>query len=58
MLKKTGENRQKYRKTIKNFKTGKKHSKISKNRQKFRKIVKNGKKPRENSQKYQKQSKI
>ena len=44
MLKKPGENRQKYRKKIKHLKTGKKQSKISKNRQKYRKIVKNGKK--------------
>ena len=46
MLKKTGENRQKYRKTIKNLKIGKKQTKISKNRQKYRKIVKNSKKTR------------
>ena len=41
MLEKPGENRQKYQKTIKNLKTGKKQKKISKNRQKYRKIVKN-----------------
>ena len=40
---KTGKIRQKYRKTIKNLKTGKKQTKISKNREKYRKIVKNGK---------------
>ena len=54
MLKKPGENRQKYRKKIKNLKTGKKQSKISKNRQKYRKIVKNGKKTWLNFQKYRK----
>ena len=54
MLKKPGENRQKYRKTIKNLKIGKKQTKISKNRQKYRKIFKNGKKPGQNLQKYRK----
>ena len=39
MFKKPGANRQKYRKKIKNLKTGKKQLKISKNRQKYRKIV-------------------
>ena len=52
MLKNPGENRQKYRKTIKNLKTGKKQTKISKNRPKYRKIFK--KKPGENLQKYRK----
>ena len=44
MAKKPRENPQKYRKTIKNLKTGKKQTKISKNRQKYRKIVMNYKK--------------
>ena len=44
MAKKHRENPQKYRKTIKNFKTGKKQTKISKNRQKYIKIVINDKK--------------
>ena len=48
MLEKPGENRQKYQKTIKNLKTGKKQKKISKNRQKYRKIVKNVGKCRKN----------
>ena len=51
MLKKPGENRQKYQKTIKNFKTGKKQSKISKIRQKYRKIVKNIEKLKKNPSK-------
>ena len=46
MLKKPGENCQKYRKTIKNLKTGEKQTKISKNRQNYPNIVKNGKKTR------------
>ena len=55
MAKKPRENPQKYRKTIKNFKTGKKQTKISKNRQKYRKIVMNdNKKPGENLQKFRK----
>ena len=44
MAKKHRENPQKYRKTIKNFKTGKKQTKISKNRQNYIKIVINDKK--------------
>ena len=44
MAKKHRENPQKYRKTIKNFKTGKKQTKISKNRQKYIKIVINDQK--------------
>ena len=48
MLKKPGENRQKYRKKIKHLKTGKKQSKISKNLQKYRKIVKNVEKCQKN----------
>ena len=54
MLKKPGENRQKYRKTIKNLKTGKKQTKISKNRQKYLKLSKTAKKSGENLQKYRK----
>ena len=52
MLTKTGENRQKYRKTIKNFKTGKKQTKISKNRQKCQKKTKKQTKISKNRQKW------
>ena len=54
MLKKPGENRQKYRKTIKNLKTGKKQTKISENRQKCKKSPEKPSKISKNRQKWQK----